>query len=469
MSRHTTFCFTLRPTAEQEQALWRHAGAARFAYNQCLRMVVDGLEAKKDQPDRRVPWSGFDLINAINSWKRSEAAGTDEQGKPGLSWRGEVCQQVFEEAAVDLGRALEAFSKSRRGKRRGKKVRFPRFKKRASSRPSFRLRNKTTKARSMIRLGEGEARTVRLPKLGVLRVREDTRKLRRMLAKGRAKVLFATVSRRASGHWRVSLNVEAADLHPARRHRDAERAEAVGIDRGLSTFAVVAEASGRQLERLDSPRPLRAALPKLRRASRALSRKKLGSRNRSRAKVRLAKLHQRIGNVRRDFVHRESSRLAKTHGRLVLEDLCTIGLMRTNLARSLADSAWALFAQKLTYKVAWYGGQLTLADRFFPSTRRCSACGDIGDALPLSKRTFRCRRCGHEADRDTNAAACLGQYPDLAWPHVAGKHPETPNVCGEESAGAQARPARETGLGEAERAPARRPRRAVSTETVDTL
>ena len=468
MSRHTTFCFTLRPTAEQEQALWRHAGASRFAFNQCLRFVVDGLEAKKAEPDRRVPWSGFDLINAINAWKRSEQAGVDEQGRVGLPWRGEVCQQVFEEAAVDLGRALDGFSKSRRGKRRGKRVRFPRFKKRSASRQSFRLRNKTSGQRAAIRMGEGAARSVRLPKLGVVRVREDTRKLRRMLAGGRAKILFATVSHHEGGRWRVALNVEAAPLHPRRRHRDVAEV-AVGIDRGLSTFAVVADARGRELERLDSPRPLREALPKLRRASRAVSRKQKGSRNRRRARRRLSRLHQRIGNVRRDFVHRESSRLAKTHSYLVLEDLCTAGLMRTRMARSLADSAWALFAQKLTYKVAWHGGMLTLADRFYPSTRRCSACGDIGEALPLSKRTFRCRRCGHEADRDTNAAACLGQYPDLDWPHVAGKHPETQNVCGEESSGAQAGPARETGLGEAERAPARRPRRAVSTETVDTL
>jgi putative transposase len=117
-------------------------------------------------------------------------------------------------------------------------------------------------------------------------------------------------------------------------------------------------------------------------------------------------------NVRRDFVHKQSSRLAKTHSHLVVETLCTSGLMRTRLSRSIADSAWALFATLLTYKVAWYGGALTLAHRFYPSTRRCSACGHVGEALPLSKRTFRCSRCGHEADRDTNAAACLRSTPE---------------------------------------------------------
>jgi putative transposase len=145
--------------------------------------------------------------------------------------------------------------------------------------------------------------------------------------------------------------------------------------------------------------------------------------------------------------------------------------MRTRLARSIADSAWALFATMLTYKVGWYGGTLTLADRFYPSTRRCSACGHVAEPLPLSERTFRCSRCGHEADRDTNAAACLGQFPDLDWSPVAAKHAETQNVCGEESADAQAPPARETHLDEAERASAQRPRRAVLAvdETVNTL
>lgn len=309
-ARHTTFRFTLAPTRGQREQLGRHVGAARFAYNQSLRMVMDALEAKKTAPETRVPWSGFDLINRFNAYKRSEEAGVDEEGNVGLSWRTAVCQQVFEEGAVDLGRALEAFSASKKGKRKGRAARFPVFKKKSDGGQSFRLRNK----KRDIRVGEGEARTIRLPKLGVLVVRESTRKLRRMLKKGRAKILFATVREGAGGRWSVSLNVEAAPLHPERQHREGGSARKVGIDRGLQTFAVVADAEGRELDRIESPRPLRATLPKLRRKSRALSRKQKGSRNRRRAKARHANLHRRIANVRRDFVHRESTRLAKTHG-----------------------------------------------------------------------------------------------------------------------------------------------------------
>jgi putative transposase len=203
----------------------------------------------------------------------------------------------------------------------------------------------------------------------------------------------------------------------------------------------------------------------LRKKSRALSRKQLGSRNRQRARQHLAKLHQRIGDVRRDFVHRQSSRLAKTHGHLVIEDLCTAGLMRSRLSRSIADSAWALFASMLRYKAAWYGAVLTMADRFYPSTRRCSACGTLAEKLSLSERTFHCSSCGYEADRDGNAATNLALWPRL----VAAKHAETVNVCGETSSGVQAGPERETRLDEAERASARHPRRVVLAKTVNTL
>ena len=168
-------------------------------------------------------------------------------------------------------------------------------------------------------------------------------------------------------------------------------------------------------------------------------------------------------------MHRQSTRLAKTHGHLVLEKLCTSGLIRSRLSRAIADSAWSLFATLLTTKASWYGAALTVADRFYPSTRRCSACGVTGAALPLSERTFRCSSCGHEADRDTNAAACLAQYPEVIAPgyrpHVAAKHAETLNACGEENSGARSLLiVREPVLWEAGRASARRPRRAVLAE-----
>ena len=228
MVRHTCFQFCLDPTVEQCTALARHAGAARVAYNEWLATVKTALTARDSNPQVVVPWSGFDLINHINTWKKSEAAGrvfaVDPRGVTtvtvmGLAWRQEVCQQVFEESAVDCGRALAGWSQSRSGTRRGRRVGFPRFKRKTDATQRFRIRNKnSSRGRSTIRVGDnGIARSITLTTLGTIRVREDTRRLRRMLGSGRAKILFATVTRRA-GRWLMSVNVEAADLHPNRRH-----------------------------------------------------------------------------------------------------------------------------------------------------------------------------------------------------------------------------------------------------------
>jgi len=213
--RHTTFRFALAPTPAQVMMLDRHAGASRFAYNQCLRLVDDALAAKRAEPQVKVPWSGFDLINAFNAWKRSEAAG------------------------------------------------------RGRCRDSFRLRNRHGNGRGCsIRVGEGRPRSVTLPTIGVVRVHDDTRRLRRLLRPvaqldpgtgqsrmaPRAKILFATVSGHGS-RWYVSLNVQAPDLHANRRHlpRPAGDDGFVGLDRGLIAFAVAATADGAEVGRFRAP------------------------------------------------------------------------------------------------------------------------------------------------------------------------------------------------------------------------
>ncbi|MEV6341692.1 helix-turn-helix domain-containing protein [Nocardia vinacea] len=142
MSRHTTFRYCLDPTVEQQAVLARHAGAARFAFNQCLDIVKTALAHSNTNPGHPVPWTGFSLINAFNAWKKTEAAGrvfavdiggVAEMQVTGLVWRNQVCQQVIEEAAIDCGRALGAWSDSRNGKRQGKRVGFPRFKRKRTA------------------------------------------------------------------------------------------------------------------------------------------------------------------------------------------------------------------------------------------------------------------------------------------------------------------------------------------------
>ncbi len=371
MSRHTTFKFCLDPTVEQHEVLARHAGASRFAFNQCLRLVKTSLTHRRTDSDIEVPWSGFDLINAFNAWKKTEAAGRlftvagggqTEVVVTGLAWRDQVCQQVFEEAAVDLGKGLKAWSDSRSGKRRGKRVGFPRFKKKTNTTPSFRLRDKHPKGgKPAIRVGDGNRpRSVTLPGVGQVAVHDDTRRLRRMLTAGRAKICFATISHHG-GHWWVSLNVEAADLHVGQQHlarADDDAGGWVGLDRGLSAFAVAATTEGIEVVRVtDAPKALAAGMQRQRRLAKSLSRTKKGAINRRDAARKLGRHHHYVANARRHFLHQVSGALVKTHDRLVIEDLNVTGMLANHrLAQAISDAGWAEFARMLSYKEAWRGG-----------------------------------------------------------------------------------------------------------------
>jgi putative transposase len=437
--RHTTFRFALDATPAQAPALARHAGASRFAYNECLGFVTHAIAAKKTDPSVEVPWSSFDLINAFNAWKRSEDAGrvfvvardgTTTKQVTGLVWRHEVSAQVFEEAAVDLGRALSAYRDAQTGTRKGRPVGFPRRKRRGRCRDSFRLRNKKRRGGGyLIRIGEGHPRTVTLPTIGTVRVHDDTRRLRRLLrpvehldsttgepvVAPRAKVLFATVSRHGT-RWYVSLNVHAPDLHPGRRHPTrpvGDRCAWVGVDRGLAAFAVAARADGVEVGRWAAPRPFVRRLGRLRRCSRDLSRTRPGSGSRVKAVRRLSREHARVANLRRSFLHEVSSQLAKTHGKLAIEDLAVANLIHNKrLARAIGDAGWAELGRQLRYKAEWFGAELVVCDRWFPSTKTCSRCGAVKKWMRLAERVFGCDACKLVMDRDRNAAANLAAWAE---------------------------------------------------------
>jgi putative transposase len=439
MSRYSTFRFCLDPTVAQHQVLARHAGASRFAFNQCLAMVKTALTRRKTDPSVEVPWTGFDLINTFNAWKKTEAAGrvftvnTDGQAQAvviGLAWRDQVCQQVFEEAAVDLGKGLKAWSDSRCGKRKGQRIGFPRFKKKTADIASFRLRNKHRKGKPpAIRVGDNDRpRSVTLPGIGQIGVHDDTRRLRRMLAKNRAKICFATVSHHGGGWW-VALNVEAADLHPDYQHparTDNDTGGWVGLDRGLSAFLVAATAGGQEVTRIcDGPKGLAAGLKQQRRLAKSLSRKKKGSHNRKDAAASLARHHHRVANIRRHFLHHVSGALVKTHDQLVIENLNVAGMLRNRrLARAISDAGWSEFARMLAYKQAWRGGQLIEADRWYPSTRLCGQCGAVNDEMTLADRVYTCGGCGYSADRDRNAATNLARWGQTHHDHHRSPDPQ---------------------------------------------
>jgi putative transposase len=235
-------------------------------------------------------------------------------------------------------------------------------------------------------------KTIQLPRLGKIRSKEEI--------KVKGKLLSATV-RRIADRWFVSLRVDCEVVEPKEI-----RATAVGIDRGLLKFACVSDGSI-----FYAPKPLEKLLKKLQRLSKSHSKKVKGSNNKRKAALRLARFHYRISNIRKDFIHKLSTGLAKTKQVLCVESLNTKGMMQNQyLARSISDVAWGEFVRQLEYKCPWYGSQLVKSPVRFPSTRICSRCGHINPPLLLSQRTFQCEECLMECDRDINAAKNLESY-----------------------------------------------------------
>jgi putative transposase len=370
--------FALDPSPGQERALRSHAGAARFGWNWALGRCRERYAAERKW------YSGAELHRRWNAAKKAD---------PALGWWGENSKCAYQEAFRDLDRALGDFAKSRRGERKGKRLGFPAFKKRGKCRDSFRLTGS---------LGCGRG-TVTLPRIGTVATHEPTRKLARRLAAGTARILSATVSRTAQ-RWHVSFTVEVDRDVPARHRRPGT---AVGIDLGVRALLTGADDAGTVLA-VPGPRPLAAGLRRLRRASRAHSRKQPGSAGRRRSADRLARLHARIGSIRADALHQATSMLAARYETVVAEDLNVAGMTRNRrLARAISDQGFGAARRMLAYKTTWNGGTLIVAGRWFSSSKKCSGCGHAKARLALSERTYRCDECGLVLDRDVNAARNL--------------------------------------------------------------
>jgi putative transposase len=270
---------------------------------------------------------------------------------------------------------------------------------------------------------------VTLPRIGTIRLHDDTRRLRRLLrpvawvdpktgeetVAPRARILFATCNRRGD-RWYVSLNIEAPDLHPLRHHPPRAKEDHggwVGLDRGLATFVVAATADGTEVGRWHAPKPLARRLARLRRYAHAVSRTQPRARNHAKAVRALSREHVRIADARRSFLHEVSSQLVKTHDRLCLEDLTVANLVRNRrIARAISDVGSAELARQVRYKQAWRGGEVAIADRWFASSRTCSRCGRVKDRMGLAERTFSCGGCNLTTDRDRNAAANLAAWAE---------------------------------------------------------
>ena len=234
---------------------------------------------------------------------------------------------------------------------------------------------------------------VQLPRLGKLRLKEHN------YLPLNAKILSATVSERA-GRWFVSLQVE--EVLETKFKPEA----IIGVDLGIKTLATCSDG-----QTFANPKALKTNLEKLKRRSRQLSRKVKGSKNRKKAAKRLAKMYQQIANIRKDSLHKITTHLTKTKSKIVIEDLNVSGMMKNRkLSRAISDIGLFEFRRQLEYKGKWYGCEIILADRFFPSSKSCSSCGWIKKDLTLADRTFVCDSCELEIDRDLNASLNLESY-----------------------------------------------------------
>ncbi len=360
----------LRLNNQERTLLTGCAGAARFAYNWGLRQSVDAYEVTGKRP------SYPELHRQLNELKQGD-----------LAWLYDYSKTIPQEALRDLDKAFQNFF---RHLKKGEKPGFPRFKSRKRGIGSFRIWGCI----------EVDDRRIKLPRIGWLRLHEAG-----YLPVGGVKILSATVSERA-GHWFVSLQVEE---EIADQRATGER---VGVDLGIKSLAVCSTG-----ETYANPRALDHATRQLARCQRELSRRQKGSRNRAKTKAKLARLHQRVANLRRDAIHQATSRIvAKTKPEaerpsvIVIENLNVSGMMQNHsLARAIGDVGMGEFGRQMAYKCVWQGITLQKADRWYPSSKRCSGCGQVKESLLLSERVYRCEACGLNIDRDLNAARNLAQ------------------------------------------------------------
>jgi putative transposase len=391
--------FALDPTPRQRRALASHCGAARYAYNWSLELVKARLDQRQTDPSVAVPWTLYELQR---EWNR-----TKHQVAP---WWPENSKEAYKSGLDGVARALKNWSDSRSGRRNGRPVGFPRFKKKGRARDACRFTTGQIKVLA-------DRRHIQLPRVGVLKTHESTRKLARRLEQSSARIMSATITRTAD-RWHVSFTVEVQRHIPS----GSGRTTVVGVDVGIRQLAVLSNGA-----MAANPNALQHSLRKLRRLNRELHRRMQDSKRRRQTRYRLARIHARVAAVRRDALHKLTTDLATNHGTVVIEHLNVAGMMRNRrLARALADTGMSELRRQLSYKTIWYGSKLVLADPFYPSSKTCSACGWVRAKLSLAERTFNCEVCGLVLDRDLNAARNLAKLVH----HVAWSGRETRNACG---------------------------------------
>jgi putative transposase len=397
------------PAEPDRAALVRaHFGARRKAFNWGLAQVKADLDASRTDPSHEPV--GWDLGSLRKVWNRAK----DEVAP----WWAENSKECYSSGLADLARGLANWKASKNGTRGSRRVRFPRFK--SARRDQGRVRFTTGSMRV-----EDDRRTITVPVVGGLRTKENTRRVQRHAASGRAQILNMTLSEQ----WgRLFVAVCYALRTPATAPTVARPTVRAGMDLGVRTLATVATidtASGEQtITEYPTPAPLKATLAARRRAGRQLARRIPGSHGHRAAKAKLTRLDRRCVHLRQEAAHQLTTELAGTYGHIVIEDLDVAAMKRSMgrraFRRSVSDAAMGLVKPQLAYKTARFGGMLTLADRWFPSSQIHHGC-TRPDGTPCRligkgrvDKKLVCPLTGEVVDRDSNAALNLRDWPDHA-------------------------------------------------------
>ena len=376
----------LKPTPEQEALFNQHAGYARFAYNWALGEFKAGLDVGEWLSERtlRPRWNKVKGMIA--------------------PWGSALSQNAAKYAIIDLGQAAAGWGeyrgKVKDGQRPGRRVGFPRFKRRKHEQ-GFRADNGPDTVRV-------DGKVVILPKIGRVAMVEHLRFA--------GSIREVTVNRTA-GTWFAAFCIEDG-LEPP----PVKDGPTTGVDVGLGTMATCSDGTT-----VDNPKALVSELEKLRRVDQAIARSRNvhGKSNHSNRREELyakrRRLHSRVVNVRNDNHHKATTAIAKSAGRVVVETLNVAGMVcNRKLSQAIADAGMSGFLVKLKYKCLWYGAEYLKADRWYPSSKLCSQCGWKNDGLTLSDRQWWCGGCGVLNERDANAAVNLARWPGLSFP-VSGR------------------------------------------------
>ena len=363
-----SFKYRLRLTKEQESLCSQIAGSCRYVWNRGLALKKQTWEQNKQRLSR------FDLDNLLVTWKKE------------LAWLTLPPSQSLQQVNKDLDQAFQNFFRGRG---------YPRFKKKGKH-DSFRLPQGMTLTDQLSK----KVGQVQLPKLGIARFTKTR--------EPEGKIKHVTISKTCR-RWFIAFNCELDIFQPQQKPQSA-----IGMDRGITTFAQCSDGTS-----ISGVSPLKKNLKKLAKLQRKLSKKKKFSSNWRKTKLKIERLHYHIANLRKDFLHKNSTQLAQSHSLIVMEDLRTKDMTKSakgtrenpgtnvkaksNLNRSILDQGWQMFQQFLSYKLAWRSGELILISPKNTSLK-CRLCGHIAKENRINQAKFQCIQCGHTEDADLNAS-----------------------------------------------------------------